>query len=202
MKNKAFTLAEILIALTVVGFLAIVMIRNVKSDAFMEKTEILKAYKAVNIFDEASVNLRDIDSEYCPLGKFIIKNVNTYESAVSIPSGKTAIDMYSDYIKFEKTGINFCSYSGNCNASSTNIPGAKLPSDIYIGIEVLDSIADCPDFYMPEENGQITVKNKMIEGAKPKCWAKLYIDTNGIDAPNTLGKDVFIFGMDEFGVHH
>ena len=33
-----------------------------------------------------------------------------------------------------------------------------------------------------------------------KCWGELYIDTNGIDTPNTYGQDIFIYGLDENGI--
>ena len=199
MQNKAFTLAEILIALTIIGFISIVMIKNIKMADLKEDTNSAKAFKVLEVFDEASTNIRD--TAYCPMGKFIYKDVDDYELGLKIAQDMNVLDMYSEFVKFEKRYDSFCDYTGYSDCNGT-IPAAKIPGDIYIGIEQLDEVSDCPDYYMPDNPTKIEVLENPIEGKKPQCWAKLYVDTNGKEEPNTLGKDVFIFGIGEYAVHH
>ena len=220
MKKNAFTLAEILIVLIIMGIIAVMMIANIKSDGFSEKANIAKAYKVINAFDEAAGNIRDINNPKCPTGSFIYrdgKNANGtygYSIGLVLPASnkeQAVLDIFGEFIKFEKTGLNFCDYTKYCdsvNASAasdsdkiTNVPAAKFSKDIYAGIKILPAIENCPDFYLPESDVKLTPRTSIRDGA-PKCWAKLYVDVNGIDAPNTLGKDVFVFGLDEFGVYH
>ena len=210
MKNKAFTLAEILIVMTIMGILAIVMIQNIKTDTMSEKTNYAKAYKAIEVFDEASANIRHASDADCPLGSLMYttgKNANgtyDYDIGLNLPDSdkeEAALNIYSKYIKFDKTNLNFCNFSKYCADNDiSNLAGARFSNDIYIGLEILDSISDCPDFYMPETEGVITQKTK-VNGKKAQCWAKLYIDVNGNDGPNTLGKDIYIFGLDENGIN-
>ena len=211
MKNKAFTLAEILISLTIIGIISILMIKNADTTQIKGKMNTAKAYKVFNAFDNASIQIRELNKVNCPMGTFIVssgKNSSgnyVLEKAL-IDSGKDAVDsqealdIYGEQIKFSQTGINFCEYSGYCDESTTDIAGVKMPGDIYVGMEVTN-IGDCPSYYFPEINSQLTVRNN-IDNTKPQCWAKLYVDVNGKEDPNTLGEDVFIYGIDAYGIYH
>ena len=220
MKNKAFTLAEILIVLVILGALSVVMMQSLRSDNFSKKEYIAKAYKVINTFDEAAVNIRDINSTDCPMGTFLYKSAKNadgtydYELGLKLPASnqdKAVLDIFGKYIKFEKTNLNFCDYSGYCENVNkdieteadkiTNIPAVRFSKNMYAGLKLLSEVSDCPDYYLPEISSKITPKTK-VSGEKPQCWAKLYADVNGIDAPNELGKDIFVFGLDENGIYH
>ena len=167
MKNKAFTLAEILIVLMIMGVLSVVMMQMFKSDSLTEKGNITKAYKAINTFDEAAANIRDVDSTNCPMGSFIYKTGNktsgyTYEIGLNLPETdkeEAVLDMFGEFIKFEKTGLNFCDYSKYCEQENqgieeeenkiTSIPAVKFSKDMYAGLTLLDPISNCPSFNLP-----------------------------------------------------
>ena len=210
MKNRAFTLAEVVLVMVLMGIIAIALIRTVKVKDVQSKTDTVAAYKAINLFDQASFSLRDIDSTYAPTGAFIQKTGKTvkadgsieysYERTINVSNAADIRNAFATYVKFDSTYDNFCTYSGYCDASET-YPGGRI-GDIYIGFELLENISDCPNFYMPEAEGEIAVREDLRTGIKPKCWAKIYIDTNGNKDPNTLGNDVYIFGIDELGLHH
>ncbi|MBR2068172.1 MAG: type II secretion system protein [Candidatus Gastranaerophilales bacterium] len=215
MKKTAFTLAELLITIMLIGTISVAMLRNVKSSDFKDRTNIAKAYKAIDIFDQASSQIRDVESEHCPIGQMLYKTgvkadgTYDYEIGVINSKGETVsaaelLEIYSEHIKFEKTGFSFCTYSPYCNTAgyaADKVSGAKLPGDIYIGLYV-DGVKDCPDFYLPEVKQIVTVRNDFKTKKKPQCWAKLLVDTNGLDQPNALGKDIFVYGIDALGVHH
>ncbi|MBQ8476127.1 type II secretion system protein [bacterium] len=219
MKLRAFTLAEILIVLMIIGVIAVLMLRNLRSDDFKEKTYIAKAYKAIDTFDQASSQIRDVESTNCPLGLLMYKSgfnadgsydfeIGVVNSSGNVVNAQEALDIYGEHVKFEKSGFSFCDYTKYCEIQKAkgndiepdDIPGAKLPGDIYVGIK-MDGVIDCPNFYLPESNGVLTVRADM-KGNMPKCWAKLFIDVNGVDGPNEEGKDIYIYGLDALGVHH
>ena len=220
MNKNAFTLAETLIVITIIGVLAVIMLKSLKTDNFNEKANTAKIYKAIEVFDEASANIRSAvtplgeDTDVpCPMGSFIykIKNADgtyTYNDGTSLPtSNKEAklMEWYGNFIKFEKTGIDFCTYSSCTGLSSATknklkTTSVRFSNDIYVGIEILAEPADCPAFNLPDGTS-VTPREKTV-GGKPQCWAKLYIDVNGTEQPNIAGKDIFILGLDENGIYH
>ena len=205
--KKAFTLAEILITLTIVGVLSVLLVKNLDYESQMEKTFAPKALKAMEVVNEASYNIRDINNQNCPMGVLIYKNVDTYEQGLINSADGTNMDStqvrdeYAKYIKFVNTR-DFCTNTTYCDSNNeiSSIPGGKISGDIYLGFEVT-GIQDCPDYYMPGNDNKVVVGNDLKTNAKPKCWAKLYVDVNGKDSPNTEGKDIFIFGLGEQGIN-
>lgn len=193
-KKQAFTLAEILICLVIIGFIALIMIKNVKTKDFTEKTYIASAFKAFESVQQASVKIRDSETESCPTGSFMVNVAGDWEYTLVNSSGINAnteevLNLYGNYLKFENIGINFCDYTSFC--SDEEIKGAKLPGNMYIGFEVTE-IEDCPDYYMPN--------TATIINGSGKCWGKLYVDVDGTKGPNTLGKDVYVIGLNESGL--
>lgn len=205
-KKNAFTLAEVLLALMIIGIVAACLARVMKSNNYKEKGNTLMAYKAIETVSSVSSQIRQTETEVLPTGKFMIKNAGgTYEYAVLSTDGGGKLapvtelaGMFGDYMKKDGSVINFCSVSGAC--SNNNIKGFRLPGDLYIGFELFSAPADCPSFYMPDNKTTAISAGKNFDGTTKKCWGKLYIDTNGAKGPNTLNEDYYVFGMDENGV--
>jgi len=204
-KNRAFTLIEILLVAVIIGVLAVIMIKNINSKSFTDKANIANAYKAIEIVQQASAKILGAETDWCPTGKFINKIINNYEFGVINPTtSKEAtldemMELYGSYLKLQKRNLNFCSYTEYCEDSNTDIKGAKIVGDIYIGFEKFASpdIQDCPTtYYMPESNELIEKE----AGSNGKCWGKFYVDVNGPAAPNEFGKDVFVWGLGEVGI--
>ena len=192
--KKAFTLVEILLCMVIIGVIAVVMVQTIKTKDFTEKSYIANALKIMDNIEQASLKIRELEKTNCPMGMFMINIMDTWEYALVNSSGNSAsatdvINLYAKYLKFENTGLKFCDHTGYC--SNDDIIGAKIHSDSFIGFEIT-STEDCPNYYMP---GSDTLTN-----GKGKCWGKLYMDVNGTKGPDELGKDVFIFGMNEIGI--
>ena len=212
MKNKAFTLAEIMIVLMIMGFLIIVMIKNIRLDEYSQKELIANGQKAIQFVEQGFTQIKAQEAENCPTHTFMHKVGGTYEytlfsSGGNYASASDVISMLENHLKTESTGFQFCSNTSYC--SNTEIVGAKMPGDIYIGVEVLMSSTsttptDCPQYYMPGETTPSpapTVFNKSTGNFETdKCWGKVYIDTNGTKGPDALGQDVFVFGLNSQGV--
>lgn len=195
--KKAFTLAEIMICISVMGILAVVMLLNIKPEMFNKKSNIASAYKAIDEFEKASQKMREKETQAVPSGDFMTKVLDEYEYAIINDDGTTkdatqVLQLFSKYMKIENVGEEFCDNTGYCS-SGESYAGAKLTSQIHVGLEVLEKIEDCPIPKIPLDPDAILPE-------RGKCWGKLYIDTNGTDKPNEEGEDVFIFGLNEKGV--
>ena len=207
----AFTLAEVLITLVIISFISIISIKTIKNnnDSFSGKDDYARVYKVIENFDYAFAQIRDLEKINCPMGKFINKTKiatsgtkYAYEKVLNAADATAVFDILKNYIKFDEEDLNFCDYSGYCDDSTqANNPAGKIAGDIYVGINMYDNISDCPNYYMPDA-GLITVRTDVKTGDKPKCWGNLLIDINGAKSPNSEGEDVYIFGLDENGIHH
>ncbi len=206
-KIAAFTLAEVLITLFIISVIALVYIKSVKNDGIKEKEYIAKAHKAIETVNYAISQTCESDAVSCPVGTYIVQNriartgttKYAYEYVFSAANSTDAFNIFKNYIKFEQTDLNFCTYSGYCDASSKNYPAGKISGDIYVGINKYDAIANCPNFYTPEGD-LITVRAELKTGEYPKCWGNLLVDVNGADGPNTEGNDIFVYGLAANGV--
>ncbi len=206
-KKYAFTLAEILVCLIIIGILATVMLSAIRRGDIDSKTQTASLYKAIDVLEEASANIIANETTSLPTSTFITTVVGkptftTYKKDDSTKEAQIAdiFDMYKTYIKFEKAD-GFCKYTQYC--SDTTTLGGKLTGDIALGFQKYDSIKDCPAVYQPESNTKVTKKvyNKNTQNMdNAKCWGQVYIDVNGIKAPNTEGADVFIYGLDATGI--
>ena len=210
MKNKAFTLAEILIVLMIMGFLILVMIKNLKTNDFSEKEMLATGQKAIQVIEQGFAKIKSEETTNCPTHNFMHKVGGTYELTLYGPDGKTKataeniIDLLSNHLKTSSSGFDFCAHTSFCDENSTNIIGMKVPENIYIGIEILSSIQNCPAYKMPDSNEEIPAptayNNSTSSFETERCWGKAYIDINGEKGPDTLGKDVFVFGLSANGV--
>ncbi len=200
--KQAFTLAEILFCLILICFLYMIIISNIKTDNFEKKEHIANALKAVRALDEGSVKIRNTEGINCPNGLFIEeiagkKELALYNDAGSTPSSSDVIGIFAKHLKFTKKGFEFCEHTSYCKQAKIKegeVVAAKLPKNIIIGIQVNEQIGKCPAHYT------VTTKEE-VEGGKDDCWATVYIDVNGKKDPDKLNEDVFVFGLDKYGVH-
>ena len=201
--KKGFTLAEILICITLLGILATIMVKNINSKDFKEKTNYSKALKVIEMVDQAAMQIRETDKTRCPMGSFMVDVLGTpefafYQSGTTFVTDSNVRTIFGDYLKYETTATR--GYAA-IDSSYTSIPSAKLPGDIWVGFKVLASSStpvDCAAYKLPNQNGE--VKDMPANGKK--CWGMLLVDVNGDETPNEYGKDVFTFYFDENGLLH
>lgn len=211
MRKKAFTMTELTIVMIIVGILAAALALNIRNVKVKEKAMVANGFKTIEAVEQAFAKIREIDKTNCPMGSFIIKQAGkgTYSYELKNNAGTAAanasdvINMIARYIRFEGTIGTFCSKTPYC--ANTAIKGAKLAgTDIYVGVEILTKVENCPTYHMPDSEttypAPTKINKKTGNTETAQCWGKLYIDVNGADTPNTLGKDVFVFGLDESGL--
>ncbi len=206
MFKKAFTLAEILIVVMIVGFIAMALIKALSNNSYTEKAMHANALKTITAIEQASAEIKDTEHTQVPTGAFMeyVTGQATYTTYNASGSAQaTASDivtLFSKHLKFEKEGINFCDYS---SCSDASVKGAKMVGDVYIGFGNI-AIANCPSYRLPNETTDSPAPTYLNPNTRnfetQKCWGKVYIDVNGKNGPNTQGKDIFIFGMGANGL--
>lgn len=216
MKKHAFTLAEVTLVLAIIGILAIVMIKNIKSDTFKDKELKAGAVKVVNDFNIASMKIREIEHDKCPNAAFMVKAGSDWVYTLTEKDADKVLDLYGEYLKFDKPRsgyYNFCDHTGGLKdedcKESANIAGIRLAGDIYVGLKMNlenDVPKDCPTSYYrintaaKDETPGVQNQNNEVTISGEKCWAKLYMDINGNAGPNEVGQDIFVYGMNAEGV--
>ena len=208
MKKISFTLAEVLIVVTIVGIISVMVMTNMNSKAYKEQNFVIQGRKVISTFNQAMAEIAGLEREQCPEGAFISGTEGNEQFAIYNESGTIAdseaiVNLFSNYIRFDQTGIPFCAYSGYCLDDS--IIGAKMSGGIYVGIKVGDGssdVFDCPDYVLPGDEIITPPQNKGQPSSLStrKCWGYLYTDVNGTEGPNMLGKDVYVFNLDADGV--
>ena len=216
MKKHAFTLAEVTLVLAIIGILAIVMIKNIKTDTFKDKELKAGAVKVVNDFNIASMKIREIEHDKCPNAAFMVKAGSDWVYTLTEKDADKVLDLYGEYLKFDKPSsgyYNFCDHTGglkddDCKGSA-DIKGIRLAGDIYVGLKMNlknDVPEDCPTSYYrintaaKDETPGVQNQNDEVTISGEKCWAKLYMDINGNAGPNEVGQDIFVYGMNSDGV--
>ena len=184
-KKAAFTLAEVLITLGIIGIVAAMTLPTLISDYSHKEleTRFKKSYSILWNVHTRMVN--DYDGVY---RNFILSNNNTSGDTTNILNLKyKQIEAFGKYFN----GANLCDYSNAYVSCSTGgVSVSYLTYDgkreaWFIGDAVTDKCIITSDgmaFFF----GNITYRN-----------ARIYIDTNGPSKkPNRLGFDLFAFDID------
>lgn len=199
--KKGFTLVEITIAMTIIAFLCLIMIQTINPKKFDEKANQANAIKAINFIEQACAQILDLETTQVPASRFMVKPAGgSWEYASTATTSSALVALFGNHLKYESGEVNFCDNTSYC--SDTKIKGARVAGGIYIGFEILGEIKPCPAYRMPGESADNPAPQVFNNGSytAKQCWGKLYIDVNGKDAPNTYGKDVFVYGLGEYGI--
>ena len=179
MKNfkfqSAFTLAETLITLGIIGVVAAMTIPNLIAKYQKEQT-VIKLKKAISVLNQAyKISYDDVGEPGA--------------DQLQISSTEYFNTYWAPYIKVS----HFCSYSDLCGYDKitpwTNTNGSKngwyvVEQSLRTSFITLDGVTVIPLFstWADDDNGK---------GEKKKNVYEIIIDINGREKPNKLGHDVF-----------
>lgn len=189
MKKKfGFTLAEVLITLIVIGVVA-AMAAPALSGAFQKSKVGPSLRKTMNVIENANeILLSSRDSDRLSFGISGADNYITQLSTIvkgSVPSDDAKKSL-SGYTLKNYDGSQFPKEDdeGNTDINTANIRVYNLQSGESIGILTPEEIeAPAGD-----------------AGTARGIFADMYYDINGFDkTPNKLGKDIFVFVIDDNG---
>ena len=198
MKKSAFTMAEVILVMLILGIIAAIMITTNKEKLPTYTGFLINAKKVVSEIDSATSNIL---TKHTYSGDFnvLIDLDNPYEqfdTKDSSSSSKLAA-LYKKYMastrrKCESIDADKCTCAGDnsrdgvpSNASSFYLKDGTCIA-IAAGSQTFNSI-------IPGEKAPINVntKNGMI-----------FIDVNGANEPNSIGRDQFLIPLGDYGVDY
>lgn len=175
-KFFAFTLAEVLIVLGIIGIVASITIPTLISN--YQKTETITNLEKQYTSLAQAVKLSETDNG----------NVSTWDWGIAndTESIRKSFDTYwAPYLRISK----FCNSYSDCGYSSINY---KMFSGAILGLNI------CHPTYRTTvvliDGVILIVSSYKGDGDEHK---KIIIDINGAKKPNTSGKDVFFFVLDK-----
>lgn len=178
-RDLAFTLAEVLIALTIIGVVAAITIPSLvqKTHDVELKTAWKKAYAELN---QATISIMS-------------ENAGNLKNLCTSDVNNCLKDQYQKYFKVTKSCTD--STGSECWHASGN--WSYLNGDPIVGWSNTASFASAEGFlYRFEAAGFPDCTNNSWVNNLPKC-AFINVDINGFKKPNTVGKDIFFMILTE-----
>lgn len=179
MNNKAFTLAEVLITLGIIGVVAALTIPMLIGK-YREKQTVAAVKTAYSIFSQAYMR---VHADYPDLSQLVDSNLTDKENAQTL---------FNELTKYMKTARR-CDKSSNCmGAKYKSLTGIPLYTswDKYTNIET-GILANGMSFWV--------LGLKTSNGKDVDYNGQIGIDINGQKEPNQLGVDFFWFTVDKNG---
>ena len=179
----AFTLAEVLITLGIIGVVAAMTLPTLINQ-YEKKMTVVKLKKAYNTI--ANVAQRSY-----------LDNEITYSGSVTTDKAKEYFDKYwLPYLNNPKVSPNGTHPYGKANPY-LNRDGSNDVTGIYTSYpqgRIFFTTSEGISYFVRAMDWQRDTEGNAIIGSQYfSPTQQVYIDLNGIKPPNTLGKDVFIF---------
>lgn len=185
--KKAFTLAEVLITLGIIGIVAAMTLPALMADYRAKELEVRfkKAYSTIWNIHMCMIN--DYDGVY---SNFIISDLyQSNDSALTQNMKYAYIDAFLKYVN----GGKICTYK-NSHLSCSGNKGVPAEYKTYDGSRNAHLTEDTVTDRTVVSNDAMT----FFFGNSIWRNARIYVDTNGsIKGPNRLGFDLFAFDIDK-----
>lgn len=171
-KKHAFTLAELLIAMVILGVIAALTIPVLLSNVFSRS--------------------------YAAAGKNMISTIEQL-AADELVDKRTRLLSSTDFADASRllTSEHFeVNSNSSCNVGEAN---CMSPADGFFKLdnhESIDNPFPAGATALVLKNG--TVLTYTVQGGKER-YARFIFDVNGADKPNTVGRDIFAFDVDIYG---
>lgn len=198
--KKAFTMAEAILVMTILGIIATIMITTLKPAQFKEDALRTLGRKVMSEIDTAMSQVAINDSQDGKMSSLLVDETsgNTFSFASTTAAHATRLEkILKKYLTTTRTAVSATSFCG-ATVSSTTFSFA-LKDGACLGVK-MGASAYTSQF--PGETGStaITATSKDEDGQT--LLGSLYIDTNGDDEPNVFGKDRFAFPVAVSGIYY
>ncbi len=179
MKEKGFTLAEVLITLAIIGVVAALTVPSAVKN-YQKTRTVTKLKKAYSVMNQAH-RLAEVDN-----GPYETWDIEMSESSY-----------YQKYINpyFKAKSLRSCG-GGNNNYCSYKESGWKMLD----GTATQTGICAGATF-ITTDNIVYAYRAATTDGeGNPVVYTNVFVDINGPKGPNYIGKDVFIFNRNKKGI--
>lgn len=187
MKYKlAFTLAEILITLGIIGAVVAMTIPALMNN--VKNTEaISKLKKTYSILSQATLYVSNDNGDY----------INWNITDVTQAGADDFYNLYKPYLKI----IKDCGSSNGCWSQTKNLSGVNIGNSTGIGsprhvFTLNDGTNISIDIFTTPTTAIFGVSSNFNYNA-----AVFYVDVNGNKNPNILGRDVFVLVLNQKGLY-
>ena len=183
-KSKAFTMAEAVLVMTILGIIATVMITTIKPARFKEQGYKVLAKSVYASIDTAVTQILVDKAPFNKLDQVYKSGSNTDTFSMETASNGT------EFVKLLKEYM--ATARGTIPATCTGVSyddALLLKNGACMAVKS-GSIAS-GDTWIPGEGGKTTATS---------AYGMIFLDTNGADEPNVLGTDQFYIPLDINGI--
>ena len=184
--NKAFTLAEVLITLVIIGVVAALAISPL-INTYVESSTVAKVKKGLSILGQAK-----------KLAELQNGSIEGWE--YELGNNSTTVAQFWNYLKPHITVAKDCGTSTDCYKVDEIFLLNGNPHENNYNAERYYKIALADGSVMWIRMPSAGKCSSRIDGLDNNC-ASFWIDVNGEKAPNTIGRDIFLFLMNPDGVY-
>ena len=196
LKLSAFTLAEVLITLGIIGVVAAMTMPSLITNYRVKET-VSKLKKVNTIFNNAFLQAKEENGEISDWG-LSNSTLDTDTDDGSIANSNYGRDKFLEILSRHLKTISMCKYSDNsCEVyRPTNLQGDIDNSDSYSNRLVLADGTIIGHLYL----NNTACNTNWGSGALSQSCGSFKVDLNGSKKPNMYGKDIFQFDITANGI--
>ena len=185
--KKAFTMAEAILVMTILGIIAAVMLSTLKPTQWKDKSYQILAKKVLYEIDTATTTLLTTNSKYGTMSS-IINDSGT----IMTLNAANLWTLYKKYLSTVRgTATSFCQ-TGDTRALGAT--AYKLKDGACMGIS---TVTTSKTVLFPGEGTTATAM-----GSTGDIKGYIIFDTNDADEPNVEGKDRFVVPINDLGIKY
>ena len=205
-KQSAFTMAEAILVMTILGVIASVMITTLKPAEFKEKALAVLAQRRVGDIDQAMRNVLNSHSQDSTLRNLF--KLNSTETFDFFDSPTLTEELFKEYLVTTRQGFDV---DGDGSVNSRDVALIYYTKNMKIGDAVYAAHNGYGFAFVLKDGSNVIFTNKPATNtclpketepcAVSSSLGSITIDTNGYkEQPNLLCKDIFILPLDENGI--
>ena len=188
--KKAFTLAEVLLTLVIIGIIAAITIPNIHANS-QEQERIARVKKNYSILANAMTLVKAYG------GDFIFE--------VSNDSDQNMKDWFDEYLKPFLITTKVCYNEKGCWSSgdTKNLNGSTVyynRTGVGVGANIITAVLNDGTFIIVDAYGKASIGTYFGMDIESDNGLVVFFDINGAKKPNTMGKDIFVTVFTENGL--
>ena len=201
MKKNAFTMAEVILVMVILGIIAVIMITTNKEKMPTYRGFLIQAKKVVSEIDAATSSILTAQTYSGDFNVLIsLNNPDEHFNTNVAGNSENLAALYRKYLNatrrecgaWNSTAKNRCP----CNKDNTQAGVPSSASSFYLKDGTCVAVATGAQTFRSiipgeEKESNVTSKNGMI-----------FIDVNGANEPNAFARDQFLVPLGEFGIDY